>query len=68
MTLGHLDKLQEAEIVSKSKLVSSVLIKNKLLNKSQVINFIIAVVVTDRFHCSKNKIAQIIAKLYIFHW
>ena len=25
--------------------------KNTLLNKSQVINFIIEVVVTDRFHC-----------------
>ena len=47
--LGHLDELQKAEIVSKSKLVPSV-IKTHLLYKSQVMHFIIKVVVTNRFH------------------
>ena len=42
MAKGHLDEPQKAEIVN----------KNTLLNKSQAINFIIEVVVTDRFHCS----------------
>ena len=45
MALGHLDELQKAEIVSKSKLLPSVF---------QVIHFILEVVVTDRFHCGKR--------------
>ena len=44
--------LQNAEIVTKCKLVPSVFIKNTLLNKSQVINIILEVVVIDRFHCN----------------
>ena len=51
MATGHLDELQKAVIVSKSKLVPSVFIKTHRLNKSQVIDFIREMVVTDRFHC-----------------
>ena len=48
MAKGHLDELQKAYIVSTSKLVPSVIIKTYyiVLNKSQVMNFIIEVVVT----------------------
>ena len=49
---GHLDEPQKAEIVNTSKMVPSVITINTLLNKSQVIHFIIEVVVTDRFHCT----------------
>ena len=50
---GHLDELQMAEIVSKSKSVPSVFIKTHYW--SQVINLIIEVVVTNRFHCIKSR-------------
>ena len=39
------------EIVNTSELVPSVIIKTHYWNKSHVINFIIEVVITDRFHC-----------------
>ena len=47
---SSLDELQKADIVNKIKLVPSVFIKHPLLNKIHVINLIIEVVVTDRFH------------------
>ena len=50
--LGHLDELQKAEIVSKSKLVPAVFTKtHKWISHTQAIKHIIEVVVTDRFHC-----------------
>ena len=51
MARGHLDELQNADIVSKSELVPSAFIQT-LLNRLQVMNFMREVVVTDKFHCS----------------
>ena len=48
--LGHLDELQKAEIDKKSKLVPLVSIKTHNWIKTQVINLIIEVVVTNKFH------------------
>ena len=42
--------------------------QNTLLNKSQEINFIIEVVVTDRFHCITHKLGISFYKIFWLHY